>query len=711
MGIRYRLASAALALLPLMNAAAYAQSPTLTLPAIDVTTSRLGAGIVGTSTSVITSEDIARSPTQSLPDILAQQTGVQVQHLFSSPNGSRDTVDLRGFGAFAQSNVLVLVNGRRYQDFDLQGFDFSLIPLNSIERVEITRGNSGTVIYGDGAVGGVINIVTKTGAGNNIHGRVEAAVGSYGYQEGRTSVSGSSGPWSAALFSNIVGSSGYRQNSKLAQENVVGNLNYKGPGWTGYLNIAADRQRQDLPGALPNSSTFFPFTLANPQDSNTPLDFTNRQDFNVTTGFTASLASGVDLIVDGGVRRKFQQSTYYNYFNPPTFTFDEATAVPSSYINTGMTTTSLTPRLDVSHRLFGMSNRLLTGIDFYNTQYDSDRYPQPDAQAIHHYNIRQTTTGFYAMNTTALRPDTDVSFGGRLQNNAVKAEDTYNASVDPNAFFYATSPQAPSIDTSEWQWAAHIGAEYRLNPAVTLFARAARAFRLPNADERVGAGNPFTLTAPANFDLKTQTSYDIEDGIRLKLGRLNLESSVYYMSLENEVHFIPGLQQNINLDPTQRVGWETSANYQLMDDVRLRGGVAYTRATFREGQFEGNDVPMVSRWSGNAGVSWDIVKKYLVFDVAARLWGERRMDNDQANVQPLIPANATVDVKIGGAYDRFFWSAAVQNVFDVEYFDYAIASGGSPASLFGPAVPPTIGAYNAYPQAGRTFMVRAGANF
>jgi iron complex outermembrane receptor protein len=181
-----------------------------------------------------------------------------------------------------------------------------------------------------------------------------------------------------------------------------------------------------------------------------------------------------------------------------------------------MTTSSLTPRLDVSHRLFGVSNHLLTGIDLYNTQYDSDRYEQPGFQAIHHYNIRQTTAGYYAMNTMSVRPDTDFSFGGRLQRNVVKALDTYNASVDPNAFFYGSSAQAPPLDTSEWQYAAHLGVEYRVNTALTLFGRAARAFRLGNADERVGAGNPFTLTAPANFDLKTQTSYDVEDGFRLK---------------------------------------------------------------------------------------------------------------------------------------------------------------------------------------------------
>jgi iron complex outermembrane recepter protein len=155
----------------------------------------------------------------------------------------------------------------------------------------------------------------------------------------------------------------------------------------------------------------------------------------------------------------------------------------------------------------------------------------------------------------------------------------------------------------------------------------------------------------------------------------------------------------VNLDPTKRTGWENSASYQLTDDVRVHGGAAFTRAVFREGPFAGKDIPLVSRRSGNAGVSWNIWQKLLVLDVTARFWGARRMDNDQANIQPLIPANATVDAKIGGEYGRLFWSAAVQNVFDVNYFDYAIASAT------------TLGYYTGYPQPGRTFLVRAGATF
>lgn len=714
------------------NAAGAQNGAVTTLPRIDVVSSRVVVGrdgpgsgtpgtdaaadgvasrIVGTSTSVITAADIERSPVQSLPDLLAQQAGVQVQHLFGGVNGSRDAVDLRGFGASSHSNVLVLVNGRRYQDFDLQGFDYSSIPVNSIERIEITRGNSGTVLYGDGAVGGVINIVTKAKPQTPFAGRIEGAFGSFRYREGRVSASGSSGPWSASVFGNMIDSNGHRRNSDLWQRNAVANLDYTASRWSAYLNIAADTQRQNFAGGLPPRSTTLPFTLATPSETNTPFDNGSKQGVNVTTGVVTSLGSNAELILDGGVRRKFQQATFYDYFPSPAFTYNAAGATPSSYVDTVMTTSSLTPRLDATHRLFGVQNRLLTGIDLYNTQYNSDRSQRPGGAIIHHYNIRQTTAAWYAMNKAAVRPDTDVSFGARVQRNMIQATDDYNAAADPNAGGYSSSAQAPSLSTSEWQYAAHIGGEYRVLPTLALFARAARAFRLGNADERVGAGNPFALGAPANFSLKTQTSYDFEGGFRINSGRFNFMSSVYDMYLTNEIHFLPAFGQNINLDPTRRTGWENMAAYQITNDVRLRGGVTYTRAVFRSGTYAGNYIPLVSPWTGNAGFTWDIVKKALILDVNARFWSQRRMDNDQPNAQPLIPANATVDMKLGGEYDRFFWSAAVLNVFNVNYFDYAIASGGSPASIFGGATPPTIGAYSAYPQPGRSFMVRAGARY
>ncbi len=74
----------------------------------NASTNRQFAGIVGASTAVITADDIAHSPAQTLPEIIAQVPGVQLTSLFGGVNGVKTSVDLRGFGAFATANTLVL---------------------------------------------------------------------------------------------------------------------------------------------------------------------------------------------------------------------------------------------------------------------------------------------------------------------------------------------------------------------------------------------------------------------------------------------------------------------------------------------------------------------------------------------------------------------------------------------------------------------------
>jgi iron complex outermembrane receptor protein len=204
---------------------------------------------------------------------------------------------------------------------------------------------------------------------------------------------------------------------------------------------------------------------------------------------------------------------------------------------------------------------------------------------------------------------------------------------------------------------------------------------------------------PQTFQLKTQTSYDVEGGFRIKGGGLNMQTSLYLMDLTNEIHFSPALFFNTNLDPTRRYGSETSISYRVSDALLLRTGMAYTRAVFREGIWAGNDVPLVSRYTANAGLTWNIWQNYLVLDATARFWSERRMDNDQAGTQRVIPANGTIDLKLSGQYERYFWSLSVNNVLNALYYDYAIAS------TF------TDGRFSAYPLPGRTVLVKAGATF
>lgn len=661
-------------------------SPTNGAPA-----GRQFSGIVGASTAVITSEDIAHSPALTVQEIIAQTPGVQLTSLFGGVNGVKTSVDLRGFGAFATSNTLVLINGRRLNDIDMAGVDFSTIPRDSIERIEITRGNSGAVLYGDNAIGGVINIVLKNGVGGPpAMIRAEAGVGSFNQRLASVSATTNYGPWSTSFYGNGIKSDGYRVNNALDQRNGVGNLNYTTPDLTAFVTLSGDDQKLGFPGGrFVDPSIGLDELATNRRGTGTPFDYGNQQGANATAGFTKTLWNGVDLIVDAGVRDKKQQAAFFNPFG-------------NSYVDAHLQTWSITPRLSIKNVMFGLPSSILTGVDYYDATFHQERPVTKGTPPIHTYDLQQQTLAGYWQQTIGLLPTTDFSYGARVQQTTLKARDILNN--DPNcALFFTCSVQNLPLDSQEGQYALHIGLEHRFNNVFSVFGRAARAFRTPNVDERLSSGpsfDPVLFTPiPGNFKLKTQTSHDVEGGFRIKSGGFQMQSSIYNMDLENEIHFIPALFFNVNLDPTRRYGSETSASFRASDTVLLRAGFAYTRAVFREGPFAGNDVPLVSRFTASGGVTWNIWQNYLVADATVRGWSERFMDNDQKNTQRRIPADATVDFKLSGEYDRFFWSLGVNNALNALYYDYAIASAF------------TDGRFSAYPLPGRTYMVKAGATF
>ena len=133
----------------------------LTMQEIVVTGTRTEEFVnrIPANVTVIDRARIEDSNAKNISDILRSEEGIVVRDLIG--NGKTAIVDLRGFGEAAASNTLVLLDGRRVNAVDLSGTDWTQIPLEQVERIEIIRG-TGSVLYGDNAVGGVINIITRT---------------------------------------------------------------------------------------------------------------------------------------------------------------------------------------------------------------------------------------------------------------------------------------------------------------------------------------------------------------------------------------------------------------------------------------------------------------------------------------------------------------------------------------------------------------------
>jgi vitamin B12 transporter len=168
-------------------------SPGLELEPVTVTATRIPTpeSEVGSSVTVITAQDIAAKQERTLPDVLNDVPGLNLVQT-GSPGGIT-YVYMRG----ANSNqTKVLIDGIDVSDPSSPdgSFDFSQLLASDIAQVEVLRGPA-SGLYGADAIGGVINIITKTGSGPpQFRGSIEG--GSFDTFNQTAGVSGSVGRFS-----------------------------------------------------------------------------------------------------------------------------------------------------------------------------------------------------------------------------------------------------------------------------------------------------------------------------------------------------------------------------------------------------------------------------------------------------------------------------------------------------------------------------------
>src|SRR5450830_1475213 len=107
--------------------------------------------------TVINQEEIERAGAGSITDLLKSQSGIQINT--SGGAGSAASVFLRGTNS---DHLIVLIDGLRINSATLGTTSFENIPLSQIEKIEILRGPASS-LYGQDAIGGVIQIFTKKG--------------------------------------------------------------------------------------------------------------------------------------------------------------------------------------------------------------------------------------------------------------------------------------------------------------------------------------------------------------------------------------------------------------------------------------------------------------------------------------------------------------------------------------------------------------------
>lgn len=630
---------------------ALAQSPEE--PAVVVTATRFPERRLDAPVgmTIIGAQEIARDIARTLPELLSHLGGVHVRDNSGSPDRQ---VDLRGFGITGDQNTLVLLDGVRLNENDLNTTKLSAIPLQSIERIEILPGG-GAVLFGGGATGGTINIITKAPIPNQTSGFLFAGYGSYASADMRVGANYAGERLGLALNAGHQESDNYRQNNRVRQDSLVGDARYSDGETNVGLKFGADVQRLQLPGVR-NEIEY----MSDPRGAQTPGNWSERQGEFGTLSFNRPLGP-FDFAADLGYRDNDSTA----YFAP-------------SYNRITQRSLTFSPRVRLPFAPLGFHSVLIAGFDWGDWNYDreinSPGFPNSSTSGT------QQSAGVYVQYSGQLTAATKLTLGARQQ----RATD--HRIAGPSDQSQTQKPHAEEFGVSQ-----------ALSERWQVYGKLGTSFRVANVDE-----NGFTLTGNL---LKAQTARYREAGVEYRPRGAKLRTSLYQIDLDNEIYFSPivvAFGANMNLSPTRRSGAELSGQWAVTPTVDLAGSFAYQVARFRTGVYggidvSGKDVPLVPQQLASLRLFWRAADKTR-FGATANYVGHQRYDNDQDNNFPrMMPAYALLDVKLTKEWADWQYSAAIINLFDKKYFNYGLVD------IFGQCGTPTC----VYPQAGRVFFVSA----
>lgn len=624
------------ALFFLATPAVSADEPVATLDPVVITATRQEEPVssVPAHVTIISAKDISQSTATTVPDLLRTQTGIQVKDI--TGNQRNYQVDLRGFGETAQSNTLVLVDGRRINQVDLSGTDWTLIPLNRIERIEVIRGGRGSVLYGDNAAGGVINIITKKG--DQMTAEADIRAGSYKTFGGSAAASGSKQNFTYAVTGNYQSSDGYRDNSDgIAKDLGVNFAYYFGDAASISLDAGYHKDNTGLPGSLKKSD--FEAGLSR-TDTLNPYDYADTEDAYVSVAPEINFWGDSLLRLDMSLRNR----TFFSYSNFSEGYFEGDTKID---------TLGFSPRAIIRKPILGLKNNLVTGFDFFDSTEDITNssvffgYPSKGS-----FTLEKKNYGAYAHDELYLTEK--LSLSGGYRHDWAKYE------------FSPSTPESASMDEDLYT----TGINYRFGKQSNVFANFSRSFRYPLIDELFSF-----FTNNINTELRPQTSDDFEFGLRHSFtdtfyGSVNL----FRIDTNNEIYFNPFYYQNQNFDgKTRRDGVELSLT-RVFDRIRVTGNYTYLQTDIQDGQYKGNEIPGVPSHKASLDARIDLGWGFAL-GLNGTYVGQRYFESDFSNSFDKQDDYTVFNTRLDYTCKKFSAFLTVNNIFNEEYSQYGVLGG------------------------------------
>lgn len=587
------------------------------------------------SISVITADDLKDRPVSNLADAMRDVPGVTITGIGLNRKG----VSFRGMDS---KYSLVLINGRRITPsinaIAHSNIDLNWVPTSQIERIEVIRGPMSS-LYGSEALGGTINIITKT-----VQDSWSGEVSSY-FSNGIDDLAGNSYIFSASasgpliknkLFINVHGEKKYQGEVAMpsaangvrpsyleglrSHQAGVGLKWIMAPGHEltlDHLSGQEDNTRHAIatktirqPG-LPPVTTQYSYETSD--------DIRRRQ---TSLGYQGEWSWGkmqANLYDSGLERTNTRNDTSYKDIQKLTETIAD-----------------LRVNIPLAQR-----HLLSAGAEWRKEKLEDDGFTGSGKTSLIH-------TALYLQDEIAFTPDWSVIIGDRLDHH--------------EKFGTHHSPRLYTV--------------YDLSEEFTLKGGIGKGFKAPTLKQLSptysGSGRGGFFTVHGNPNLSPETSTNLELSAIYETDRLFLEGTIYRNKLKNKISYActancgqRGLETGTyqNIDRARYTGAELGASYALTNSLKLKLSYNYLNARDNEDRH----LTLTPRHSGSAGLTWT-PSDNLTLGARMQYIGTQYMDSlNHANKQK---ASQVYSLHAGYQLNKHLRiSAGIENLTNERFID------------------------------------------
>lgn len=668
---------------------------------------------------IVSDETIARIPSNTVPDVLDKKPGLSLVR-----DGIWATdISIRGLSRY---NVVTMIDGNRIETSVDIAARLSMIDVNNIERIEVIKGGA-SAIYGTGATGGVLNVITKGGHFNNINFISGNFGGTYNSvnnsPEGNLNLNLGGKFW----YLNFSGMARNAENTKTPQGDIPNsqftdnNISLQAgisPLKNHELKISFDNYFAKDVG-IPGGNPLFPTTAVVRYPSQRMQTYSAEYKIN-------------DLIKP---LKTISVKYYYEYILrdveniPNQVTIKPKTATtPKQRISV----LSITP--NARHYTNGAelqtewkiadNNSLIAGIDAWRRSVDSKREKNQKIEVYDTAGVNIVNTIYKTIGEKPI-PDADfLSIGGYAQDEMRFFEDKLKITVSGRADNSKTTNSAAmnpvyeivnggarnynpagqvvlwnNNDVNEWSYSGNVGILYNLVKDLDVTFSFARSYRVPTPEERYQFIDLGSVVRVGNPNLTAEKGLFFDLGTRIWKDKYNFIADIFLNTFTDQVVEMPGTFEGrnalvkTNVGKSRLYGFDMSFMYNFYKTF-----VGYMDLSYVRGEDTEHDLnlPQIPPLNGTVGVRTGILK-YINLDLSATLFAEQ---NKIATGEISTPGYAIFNFYVSSMpinisnLTHITINAGIENILDKQYRNHLSTNRGMITS-----------------EPGRNFFVKANIAF